>query len=351
MLLKLNSIILYSLLAFFLSLMLYPLYITLLQKIKAWKKIREASVTGEDAPIFNELHKHKAGTPTMWAWLILFIVAALVIWSLIVQKLGFTNHSLRARQETYIILFAFFSMGILWLIDDYLNIKWKTAIKWMTAKMKLIWMLGFSGFISYRFYIKLWVDRLNLWPIAWEVEIGLFSAVITFFLTVAIVNAINITDGLDGLAWWLLMIILLVLWIVTFTNQRFLATTIIGIVLWCMLAFLRFNINPAKIFMWDSWALWFGWLVATLVYLLNINFGIIIPFIIMFGIFWVEIGSSFLQIFRKKVFKKKLFRVAPYHHLLEYTWTKEHTIVMKFWVVQGILAMIALLWIFYQMQL
>jgi len=151
------------------------------------------------------------------------------------------------------------------------------------------------------------------------------------------------------LVWGLMLIVLAVLGVVTFINQWFLATTLIWIVLWTLLAFLRFNINPAKIFMGDSWALALGWLIATLVYLLNIKFGIIIPFLILFMIFWVEVWSSFLQILRKKIFKRKLFTIAPFHHSLEHNGTPEHTIVMKFWVIQWVLAAIALIGMLYQL--
>lgn len=351
MLLKLNAIIIYSLVAFFLSLMLYPLYINLLKKLKAGKQIREDTVTGEEASIFKALHQHKAGTPTMGWWLILLVVLALVWLSILIQKLGRTNHSLLARQETYILLFAFFSMWILWLIDDYLNIKWSWRVKWLTAKIKFVRMFSFSAFITYWFYAKLGIDFFNLWPLAGEVDFGIYYVIITFFLTVGIVNAINITDGLDGLVWWLMLIILMVLWIITFISQRYLATTIIGIVLWSTLAFLWFNINPAHIFMWDSWALGFWWLIAALVYLLNIRFGIMIPFILMFALFWIEIGSSFFQILWKKLFKRKLFTVAPFHHALEHAGKAEHTIVMKMRVVQWILGIVALMGILYQVQL
>ncbi len=111
MLLKLNVIIIYSLIAFFLSLMLYPIYIELLKKWKVRKTIRDDTVTGEEAKIFKELHQHKAGTPTMGGGLILLILALMVGLSLIIQYMGWTNHSLLARQETYILLFAIFSMG------------------------------------------------------------------------------------------------------------------------------------------------------------------------------------------------------------------------------------------------
>jgi phospho-N-acetylmuramoyl-pentapeptide-transferase len=305
-------------------------------------------MTGDDAPIFNQLHQHKAGTPTMGGWLILLIVLGMVLSSFVIQYYGITNNSLFTRQETYIILFALFSMWGLGLLDDYLNIRGKASIRWLTANMKLIWMFAFSAFISYWFYRKLGIDYINIWPLWGERQIGRIYPLFTFFLTVAIVNAINITDGLDGLVGGLMLIVLGVFALMTFINQWYLATTVIGIVLGANLAFLRFNINPAKIFLGDSWALALGGLVATLTYLLNITTGIILPFMLLFLIFWIELGSSFLQIVRKKWFHKKLFSIAPYHHLLEHTWQKEHTIVMKFRVVQGILAAVTLICIIYQ---
>lgn len=348
MLLKLDSILLYLMFAFFISLILYPFYIYLLSYIKAGKNLREDWTWWGKAIIFNKLHSHKIGTPTMGWWLVLFIVLLLVLFSYILQYLDFINFSLVTRQETYIILFAFFSMWILWLIDDYLNIKWIGKIKWLTAKMKLVWMFLFSAFISYWFYIRLWITSINLWPFTWSVDIWFFYSIFTFIFTIAVVNAINITDGLDWLVGWLCIMILAVLWIITFFYGWYLATTVIAIVLGSLLAFLWFNINPAKIFMWDSGALALWWLISSLIYLLDIRVGIIIPFMFLFLIFWVELSTSFLQIFWKKIFKKKLFAIAPFHHLLEYKWNAEYTIVMKLWLIQWVLSLIALVMIFYQ---
>lgn len=348
MLLKLTSILLYALWSFFVALSLYPSYIALLRKYKAWKQIREDTVTGERSTIFAQLHGHKAWTPTMGGGLFLVIVALMVLFSYVIQYLWLTNNSLVTRQETYILLFAFFSMGILWFIDDRFNIIGKTAIKWMTAKMKMLWMWLFSAFISYRFFSKLGVDEINLRPFAWEVSLGRFMPVLTFFFTISLVNAINITDGLDWLAAGLLQIVLWVMAIITFVAQRYLATTIIAVVLGVLLAFLWFNIHPAKIFMGDSGALALWGLLATLVYLLNIRYGIFVPFVLMMTIFWIEIASSFLQIMSKKYRNKKLFTVAPFHHLLEHQGYSETTIVMKFWVIQWVLAVIALIMVLYQ---
>lgn len=335
---KMVGILTYSLISLGLSAALYPFYIRLLQRIKAGKTIREVSATGEKSEIFAKLHAHKAGTPTMGWGLFIIIMLIMIGISLLMQKYSRTTYSLRNPQETYIILFGFFSMGLIGLIDDFLNIKGFGKIKGLSAKRKMIGMILFSAWISYWFYVKLGVDYVNLRPLAWKIEIWLWFPILTFISTIAIVNAINITDGLDGLAGGLMMIILTALGLVTFLNGTYIATTVVAVLIATLWAFLFFNINPAKVFMGDSGAFALWGIIASLIYLLNMRFGIVIPFIIIFGIFIVELCSSAFQIFWKKVFKRKLFAMAPFHHLLEHKGMKETTIVMKMWLVQWILA-------------
>ena len=239
-------------------------------------------------------------------------------------------------------------MGLIGLVDDFLNIKWYGAIKWLSAKAKLIGMVVFSAFISRWFYSRLWIDYINFWPIAGKVSLGLFYPILTFFTTIAIVNAINIVDGLDGLAGGLMTIILFVLAVMLFFNQTYIAATVIAIIIGILVAFMFYNINPAKIFMGDSWAFALWWLIASLLYFLNMRTGIIIPFIILFWLFIVDLSTSFLQICWKKYFKKKLFVMSPLHHLFEHKGISETTIVMKAWFIQGILAAITIIILFYQ---
>jgi len=348
MLVKLNQIIMFSLFAFFLAWALYPLYIRFLKYIHAGKQIREDSVTGEKSSIFSQMHKHKSGTPTMGGGLFLLVMWIMIAVSYFLQYKGIINNTLVSRQETYVLLFGFFSLGFLWLLDDFFNIRGKWAIKWLSAKAKMVWMIVVAWFISRWFYSKLGVDYINFRPFAGEVHLGLFYPVITFFITISIVNAINITDGLDGLAGWLMTIILFILGIVTFGYQTYIATTVIAILIAILVAFMFFNINPAKIFMWDSWAFALGWFLASLLYILNMRMGIMIPFLIIFLLFIVDVGSSLLQIIWKKRFHKKLFAVSPLHHLFEHKGIPEPTIVMKAWMLQGILAAIAIIAVFYQ---
>ena len=348
MLVKLNNIIMFALIAFFISWILYPIYICILKKYKFGKTIREAAVTWEKSTIFSQLHEHKQGTPTMWGGIFLIVMGLMVGLSFMLKDYKFINNTLFNRQETYVLLFGFFSMGLIGLVDDFLNIKGHGAVKWLSAKAKLIGMVVFSAFISRWFYSRLGIDYINFWPIAGKISLGLLYPVITFFATIAIVNAINITDGLDGLAWGLMTIILFVLGVILFFNQTYIATTVIAIMVAMLVAFMFYNIYPAKIFMGDSWAFALWWLIASLLYFLNMRTGILMPFIILFWLFIIDLTSSFLQIFWKKYFKKKLFAVSPLHHLFEHKWINETTIVMKAWFIQGILAVITIVILFYQ---
>lgn len=349
MLVKLNSIIIFALVAFFISRIVYPLYIKILRKYKMGKTIREQAVTGEKSTIFSQMHMHKQGTPTMWWWVLLLVMAVMIWASYLLQYYGFIKNTLFSRQETYILLFGFFSMGLIGLVDDILNIKWHGKVKWLSARTKLIGMFIFSAFISRWFYSRLGIDYINFWPIAGKVTLGLFTPIITFFLTISIVNAINITDGLDGLAWWLMMIVLFVLGVITFFNGTFIATAVIAIVMAILVAFMFYNINPAKIFMWDSGAFALGGILSAIIYTLNMRMGIIVPFAVLFFLFILDVSSSFMQILSKKYLKRKIFAVSPLHHLFEHQGIPETTIVMKAWLIQWILAAIVIIAIFYQL--
>lgn len=362
MLLKLNDIIIYMLLAFGLTMIIYPFVINQLRKMKLGVVNRELASTWEKAVIFNELHKKKNGTPTMGGVVFLIVMAILIWLSFLLQKLWYINNTLVSREETYILLVSFFGVGILGLIDDYVKLKLNTKINWLWAMLKLVYMVIFAIFISYWFNMKLGINMIDLWPIdhirnAWSqyitilgqnIQFSFWYILVTFILTTAIINSINITDGLDGLMGGMILIVLVVLGGISFYLGWYLATTVVGIVIGILLGYLWFNIWPAKIFMWDSWSLALGWLISTLVYLISIKIWFIIPFLILFGLFWIEISSSGLQIFWKKVFKKKLFLIAPFHHLLEKLWYPEHNIVMRFWVIQWALAMIVVIMLIYQ---
>ena len=349
MLNNLIQILSFTLVTFVGAMILYPLYIKLLRKLKAGKTIRSNTATWDKAVIFSKLHEHKAWTPTMW-WGLFLLMMVLMVWlSRILQKVWLTNYYLWNRQETYIILFWFFSMWLIWLIDDILNIHNFGKVKWLNMRAKMLGLILFSAWISYWFYHVLWIDYINLSPIFSNViHLWRLFPILTFISTIFIVNAVNITDWLDWLAGWLNIFVLLTLAIALFISQRYLATTVLWICISTLVAFMFFNINPAKIFMWDSWAFAQWWLIAATTFLLNMKIWIFIPACIVFLIFIIDLCTSGLQMFWKKVFHHKLFPIAPFHHYLEYKWIKEYTIVMYMRLIQTILTVIAIIVIFWQ---
>lgn len=379
MLLKLTHIITFGLVAFFLAMALYPSYIRLLKKWKMQQTIRDTSMTGDKSTIFTQLHQHKAGTPRMGGWLFLLIMGIMIGISILIQYLGYTTYNIFNTRETFWLLFWFFSMGILWTVDDIRNVRNIGKTKWLTATVKIVFMLLFSGFMCYRFYVRLGATSINMRPFGWEfdfatllprhrelpikdifprytnsqtllirLDTGIIVPIFFLIFTIGVVNAINITDGNDGQAGGMMTMVFLILSIVTIMYERYLATSILVIMVAVLVAFLWFNINPAKTFMGDGGAFAMGGLLAAVLMLLNFTMGIIFPFCILFALFWITFASSVFQVFRKKYFHKKLFPMAPLHHLLQHKWWAEHTIVMKYRLIQGVLWAIAMIGILYQ---
>ncbi len=345
---KLTLILSFTLATFIITIALYPLYIKLLKKWKAGKTIRNNTATWEKSEIFAKLHEHKAWTPTMWWWLFILMMLIMIGISFILQKCGIINYSLWNREETYIILFWFFSMWLIWLIDDILNIRNVWKVKGLNMRTKMFGLILFSAWISYWFYHVLWIDYINLSPLFWIVHLWWWFPILTFIATIFIVNAVNITDWLDWLAGWLNIFVLLTFAVALFISQRYLATTVLWICVATLVAFMFFNINPAKIFMGDSWAFALWWIIAATSYLLNMSIWIFIPAFIVFIIFSIDLCTSGLQMFWKKVFHHKLFPIAPFHHYLEYRWVKEYTIVMYMRLIQTILTVVAIITLFRQ---
>jgi len=348
---KIINIIIFWLIAFVLAVILYPFYIKLIKYLKFNKNIRESDVSWKKSEIFSKLHWHKSWTPTMWWALFFVIMSIMIIISLISEHIWYTNFSLLNAKEVWLPLLWFFGMWIIWIIDDIFNILWIWKVKWLSSITKTIWMMVFAIFISCRFYFALGIDYIILRPFFGEFYVWIFFIPIFMWFIYMVTNAINITDWMDGSVWWMMIIILISIWIMIFLDSKYLSSAIIAVLVACITAFLRYNINPAKIFMWDSGSLWLWWFLSVLIMLLNIEIWIIIPFIILFGIFIVTFFSSVLQIFWKYLFDKKLFLVAPLHHYFELKWINEHTIVMKYWLIQWILSAIFFIIMFFQLWL
>lgn len=328
--------------SFVLTFILLPWGISLLQNLKFGKQIRSEWLIWK-ATEFAKMHEWKRGTPTMGWIFILFSVAIITVFSLLIQLLNPEtraqfymnfNHSLWERKETYIPLFTLFSVGLIGLIDDYLNIRWIWRTKWLSARVKMISLVIFALIWAYWFHFKLDYDEIHV-PFLWGVSIYYLYIPLFILIFISAANSVNITDGLDWLAGWLLLFQYTAYGFISYSKELYILSAFCLIIAWALMAFLWFNIHPAKVFMGDvgSLSLW-----ATLAVIAMMT-DTLLAFIIMSSIFILETLSVIIQMTSKKLRNgKKIFRVAPFHHHLEAIWWQEETIVMRLWLVGMVLA-------------
>lgn len=321
--------------AFFIAVILTPWFTKQLIKFKIGKQIRENAMSGEKSSLFSALHAKKSGTPTMGGLLIWSTIVVVVIISLLLQKIGLFKYSLLNRNETWIPLFTLITCGILGAVDDYLNVKGIGKTKGLSAKLKLIWLTLFSGVGAWWFYEKLGITTINLpIPGAAPLEVGWLYIPIFIFIIIATANSVNFTDGLDGLASGLLIMAFGAFGIIAYASGLLILATLCCVIIGALLAFLWFNIPPAKFYMGDTGSLALG---ATLGVIAMIT-GQTLTLPIIGFIFVIETLSVIIQLTSKKLFKRKVFKIAPIHHHFEQIGWKEFTVVMRFWIIGAIMA-------------
>lgn len=323
------------------SILVVP-FINFLYKIRFLRQEQKTKdFLGVRTKIFDRFHKHKAGTPVGGGLLIIAVVSVLyaLIFPLISYFGVFISTSYPIKEELNILFFTFLGFGLLGLYDDIkkffgfghsgffgLRMRHKFFIQWALALTIAVLLFNNLG-INF-FYIPFFgIVHLGWWYIP-------FAA----FVIVTFANAFNITDGLDGLSSGLLTICLFAFWIL---SSQFLDTSLsvfISIWLGALIAFLYFNVYPARIWLGDVGALSFG---ATLG-VVGLLIGKTMALVIIGGLFIFEAGSSLLQMFWKKFFKKKLYAVSPFHLWLQNKGWEEPKIVFRAWLAGIILAIFGL---------
>ncbi len=321
-------------LAFIIAIILTPWFTRQLIKYKLGKQIRENALSGEKASLFNTLHAKKSGTPTMGGLLIWGTIVITVIISVILQKFGIFKYSLFNREETWIPLFTLVTCGLVGAADDYLNVKGIGKTKGLSAKLKLIWLTIFSAVGAWWFFEKLNISTINIpIPGVEAIEVGWVYIPIFILVIISTANAVNFTDGLDGLASGLLIMAFGAFGIISYADGKYILTTFCSVITGSLLAFLWFNIPPAKFYMGDTGSLALG---ATLGVIAMLT-GQTLTLPIIGFIFVIETLSVIIQLTSKKLFKRKVFKIAPIHHHFEQIGWKESTVVMRFWIIGGIM--------------
>lgn len=330
------------LLSFFAVSILSVPFINLLYKIKLQRQKQKTKDLFETRTvIFDKLHAHKVGTPVGGGALIIFTVTLLYIFVITsMPYLGITKTSVYPfDKEVQILLFTFISFGALGLVDDIRKtFGFKQTNFWgIRARYKFLFQWILALIVSSAMYFSLGIDIVN---ISFFDVIHLEYLYIPFaaFVIVAFTNAVNISDGLDGLASGLLLICISALLIISASILDTTLSVFLGLWIGALIAFLYFNIWPARIILGDVGALSFGATLAVAGLLLGkpLALGII------GGMFVIEVSSSLLQILSRKIRKKRLFEVAPIHLLFQNKGWEEPKIVFRFWLAQIIFALVGL---------
>jgi len=310
---------------FILSVIFGSLIIPILKSKKAEQRL---------SVYLEETHKSKKNTPTMGG--LIFIIPVLIIMFLL-----FIFKKIELNYSVVIVLFTFLSYFVIGFLDDYLIIK-RNNNKGLSISQKFIMQVIISIVFFYLFMKAgneplLWIHTLHL-----KLDIGWFYGLFILFVLVSSSNAVNITDGLDGLAGGLSLIAFLTLGIITwntgwldgYQSIALFCFTMVG----SLLGFLVFNVNPAKVFMGDTGSLALGATLGSIAIITRHELLLVLVGIV----FVIETISCILQIIYFKFTKKRLFLMAPIHHTFEKKGWNESDIVKLFWIIGLIASLLAI---------
>lgn len=326
---ELSGTFLLSVGAFLLAMFLTPIYTFVAYRYKFWKKQRSTSTTGEELTVFTKLHadKFKRNIPTM--------AGAIGVVSIFVVTFFFNLD----RAETWLPLAALVGGGVVGLLDDVINIRGGgSGVAGLRSSLKFAMITVLAIALGWFFYVKLGYDSIHL-PILGDVALGWWIIPLFVFTVVATGNAVNISDGLDGLAGGLLAVSFGVFGVIALLQGHILLSGFCFTVVGALLSYLWFNIYPARFFMGDVGSFAFGTSLGVVAMLTNTLF--LLPIIGV--LFVVEAGSSLLQITSKKLFHRKIFVSAPIHHHLEAIGWPETKVTMRFWVIACVAGFVGVL--------
>lgn len=318
-----------SITAFCFTILLTPFFTNLVYKHKVGKQIRKSA----NAPIFTKIHEKKAGTPTM---------AGILIWgTVLIFALTLQNSSLNflSREQTLLPLGVMIFAGLLGLIDDLIGVFSKNRQgQGIGIKSKL----AASGIISiisaWWFTYKLEFTKI-LVPFLGMVDLGFWSFFFFIFILLATSLSANETDGVDGLAGGVLLSAFGAQAVIAFMLGRYDLVSFIAVIIGSLLAFLWFNIHPARFFMGDTGSLALGATLGVIAMLTGT--AILLPFFA--PILVIESLSVIIQKISTKFFKRKIFLSTPIHHHFEAKGWPETKVTERFWIISAVSCVVGLI--------
>lgn len=319
-----------------------PLLTNFLYKHKLWKKsARLKTISGEDATIFNKLHKEKeVGTPRMGGLLIWITVVVITylffILSLIFPDTWIAQFNFLTRSETWLPLFTLVVASLVGLADDFLvakgNGKYIGGGLSFKKRFILVTVIGLIG--SIWFYQKLGWDTVYI-PFFGDISVGLFY--IPLFVTVTIASwSGGIIDGLDGLAGGTFASIFGAFTIIAFAAGQINLASFSAVITGTLFAFLWFNIPPARFYMGETGILGLTTVMAVMAFLTDSVY--VLP--IIGGLLVIEVASVILQLLSKKFMNKKIFLSTPIHHHFEAIGWPAYKVTMRAWIIGVVLALV-----------
>ncbi|ABG86279.1 phospho-N-acetylmuramoyl-pentapeptide-transferase [Clostridium perfringens] len=309
------KIVMAIVISFIVASILGPIIIPLLHKLKFGQNIRQ------EGP---KSHLKKAGTPTIGG--LIFIFATIITMFVMVGN---------PTDEAMIALYSFVGFGFVGFLDDLLKII-KKKNEGLTSGQKMILLLIISGFLTWYAY-KYIGTSINIPFLNGQINLGLFYIPAAMFYFAGVTNAVNLTDGLDGLATSVTVLVTTFLGIISY-NLGHISLAIFCVALaGALLAFLRFNAFPARVFMGDTGSLALGGAVAMVALILKMPL-----ILVLIGIIYViETLSVILQVASFKLTGKRIFKMAPIHHHFEQLGWSETKIVSVFSIITVVFCFIA----------
>ncbi|WP_078380985.1 phospho-N-acetylmuramoyl-pentapeptide-transferase [Sutcliffiella halmapala] len=316
-----QQIVLFAIvMSFLITVLLSPIFIPFLRRLKFGQSIRE------EGP---QSHQKKTGTPTMGGLMILL--------SVVVTTLVITGKFANPSVETYLLLFVTVGYGLLGFLDDFIKVVLKRNLG-LTSLQKLIGqiviaVIFYLVFIQFEFSTAVSIPGTTI-----SIELGFFYCLFLIFWLVGFSNAVNLTDGLDGLVSGTAAIAFGAFAILAWNQSQFEVSIFSVAVVGALLGFLVFNAHPAKVFMGDTGSLALGGAIATVAVLLKLE----IILIIIGGVFVLETLSVIIQVISFKTTGRRIFKMSPLHHHYELVGWSEWRVVVSFWTVGLLCAMLGI---------
>lgn len=305
--------------SFLVSMAVTPLYTTIAYRYKFWKKLRTESWSGGEASVYKKLHaaKHSRSIPTMAG--LIFIASITLV----------TLTGNLERSQTWLPLAAMLGAGLVGFVDDWMNIRGNDAVAGMRSKLKfalhsLVALVG-----GWWFFEKLGYDSFFL-PVIGDVYVGFLMILIFWFVVIATANAVNMSDGLDGLAGGLLIFAFLAYTLISIFEGEYALAGFCFTIFGALLSYTWFNIYPARFFMGDVGSFALGTSLGVVAMLTNTLY--LLPVI---GIVFVaEAGSVIINRTSRKLRNgKRVFLSSPIHHHFEAIGWPETKVTSRFWII------------------